>query len=160
MLKNIISYIFIYILLVGCESPFYQYDDVDYGHENDEQLYECEECFLELSIPGSTIDENGYHHIEFIQGNNWTFSMVEASIGVDYHLVGWESDTEYCIEWNNTIECTDVINGSSYSGEDGIANTILGFTEEYIGSIITIYAGYYDNYQEYYLDSMRVIINE
>ena len=163
MLTRMNNYIFICTLLImciGCDNPFIQIDDVDYGHENGEQLYECEDCVLELSIPNSNIDSDGYYHVDFLQGNSWTYSMVEADIGVDYQFVEWDSDTEYCIEWNYTTECTDLINGQSYSGEDGISNTILGFTEEYIGSVITIYASYYDNYQKYYLDSMKVVIDE
>ena len=52
MLKNIISFIFIYIFMVGCENVF--------------QSEECLNCTLELSTE-LMVDKNGYYHL------NWEY---------------------------------------------------------------------------------------
>ena len=53
MMKNILNYIFIYILLVGCESPLV-----------------CEGCYLDIKAPDLTLDDNGYYHLT-INRNKW-----------------------------------------------------------------------------------------
>ena len=145
MLKNIISYIFIYILLVGCENVF--------------QPEECSNCFLELSSE-LYVDENDYSHLYFNHDYIQTFTRIDAYVGYDYEYVGWTSDTQYCFEWNGTQQCNNVINGSSYSGDDGIASNILGVHQEHIGDTIKVFCGYYDNYGNQWLDSLGVIVNE
>ena len=145
MLKNMISYIFIYMLLVGCESVF--------------QSEECSNCTLELSTE-LMVDENGYHHLEWIEGYQQTFTRLDAYVGNDYEFVSWVSDTRFCIEWMGTEECNDVVNGSSYSGSDFMATAVLGVTEQNIGDVVKIYCGYYDDWGVQYLDSLEVIIDE
>ena len=73
---------------------------------------------------------------------------------------GWTSNTQYCFEWNGTQQCNNVVNGSSYSGSDGIASTILGVHQEHIGDTIKVHCGYYDNYGTQWLDSIRIKIDE
>ena len=145
MLKNMISYIFIYILLIGCESVF--------------QSEECSNCILELTTE-LELDSDGNYHLDFNQDYIQTFIRIDADVGHDYEYVGWTSDTQYCFEWNGTTQCSSVVNGSSYSGSDGIASTILGVHGEHIGNIVTVYCGYYDNYGEQWLDSIKVMIDE
>ena len=53
-----------------------------------------------------------------------------------------------------------MINGSSYSGDDGIASNILGVHQEHIGDTITVNCGYYDDYGVQYLNTIKVIIDE
>ena len=145
MLKNIISYIFIYIIMVGCENVF--------------QPEECSNCFLELSSE-LYVDENEYSHLYFNHDYIQTFTRIDAYVGYDYELVGWTSNTQYCFEWNGTQQCNNVVNGSSYSGSDGIASTMLGVHQEHIGDTIKVYCGYYDDYGRQWLDSLEVIVNE
>ena len=145
MLKNMISYIFIYIILVGCENSF--------------QSEECLSCTLELSTE-LFVDNNGYHHLEWLENSNQTFTKIDAYVGNDYEYVNWTSDTEFCIEWMGTQQCNNIVNGSSYSGEDGIASTIIGVHQEHIGDTITVHCGYYDNYGVQYLNTIRIIIYE
>ena len=77
MVKKIISYIFIYILLVGCESPLV-----------------CEDCYLDISAPSLQMDENGYYHMEWLEGYTQTFSTLDANTGSDEIVkVLWESDS-------------------------------------------------------------------
>ena len=148
MLKNIISYIFIYIFLVGCENNIFGYDEP-----------ECSNCVLELYTE-LEVDVNGYHHLPYIQGSVQTYTQVNAYVGHDYEYVGWSSDTEYCLEWNGTTQCWNLINGSSYSDMDGVATTILGVHEQHVGDTIKVYCGYYWDYGPQYLDSLKIIVEE
>jgi hypothetical protein len=148
MLRNIVSFIFIYIFIISC-------DDNVVGIYSQS---ECSNCILELTTE-LEVDENDYYHLNFINGSNQTFKRIDAQVGHDYEYVGWTSDTQYCFEWNGTEQCNNVVNGSSYSGMDGIASTILGVHDVHIGDTIKVYCGYY--YMEtQYLDSLEVIINE
>ena len=140
MVKNIISYIFIYILLVGCESPLV-----------------CEDCYLNIKAPDLQIDNNGYYHMEFLDSYIQTFSALEAETGItDYNQkVNWMSNKEILISgyW------TDLVNGSSYTDGGGKAYTVLGVWENFIGDTVTVYCGYY--YDETLLmDSLNVIVAE
>ena len=60
MVKNTLKYIFIYILLVGCESPLV-----------------CEDCYLDIKAPDLQMDSNGYYHIEYLDSYTQTFSTLE-----------------------------------------------------------------------------------
>jgi hypothetical protein len=151
MVKNIINHIFIYTLLMICVSC----SDNILGTEN-----ECLDCVLELSIPELNIDSNDYYHLDYNDDYIQTFAKIEAYVGVSYVHLGWQSDTEYCVQmWNHT-ECNDVVNPASYSGSDGYAHQMIGVHQEHIGDTITVHCGYYDNYNEQYLNSIRIIIDE
>ena len=149
--RNIINHIFIYILLVICIGC----SDNIVGITED-----CSNCVLELEIPELMTDDNGYYHLEFDENYIQTFTKIEAYVGIDYAYIGWESDTEYCVQMWNYIECNDVVNPASYSGSDGYAHQMLGVHQEHIGDTITVHCGYYDNYNEQYLNSIRIIIDE
>ena len=58
------------------------------------------------------------------------------------------------------IGANDVVNPASYSGSDGYATQIMGVHQEHIGDTITVHCGYYDSYNEQYLNSIRIIIDE
>ena len=151
MVKNIINHIFIYTLLMVCVSC----SDNILGTEN-----ECLDCVLELSIPELNIDSNDYYHLDYNDDYIQTFAKIEAYVGVSYVHLGWQSDTEYCVQmWNHT-ECNDVVNPASYSGSDGYAHQMIGVHQEHIGDTITVHCGYYDSYNEQYLNSIRIIIDE
>ena len=151
MLKNIINYIFKYILLlicIGCESNIVG------------MTGSCSDCVLELNIPELTIDNNGYYHLYYNDNHIQTFAKLEAYVGVGYIHLGWESDTEYCVQmWNHT-ECNDVVNPASYSGSDGYAHQMMGVHQEHIGDTINVHCGYYDDYGVQYLNNIKVIVNE
>ena len=110
MVKKIISYIFIYIVLVGCESPLV-----------------CEDCYLDIKAPNLTLDNNGYYHMEFLE------------ILIAGH-------------WTN------LVNGSSYTDDDGKAYTVLGVWENFTGDTIKVYSGYTDNCNIQHVDSLEVVI--
>ena len=139
MVKKIISYIFIYILLVGCELPLV-----------------CEDCYLDISAPDLQMDGNGYYHMNFLDSYIQTFSTLEAKTGItDYNQkVKWVSNKEILIAgyWTN------LVNGSSYTDSDGKAYTVLGVWDNFIGDTVRVYSGYTDNCNIQHVDSLEVVI--
>ena len=139
MVKKIISYIFIYILLVGCESPLV-----------------CEGCYLDITAPDLTLDSNGYYHMEFLDSYVQTFSTLEAETGITSYnqKVKWVSNKEILIAgyWTN------LVNGSSYTDDGGNAYTVLGVWENFTGDTIKVYSGYTDNCNIQHVDSLEVVI--
>ena len=151
MFKNTIKYIFIYticIITVGCE------------YDLPLSIQSCSDCTLELSIPELDFDSNGYYHLDYNYNHIQTFAKLEAYVGVNYVHLTWESDTEYCVQMWNFTECNDVVNPASYSGNDGIANQMMGVHQEHIGDTITVHCSYHDDYGVEYLNNVKVIINE
>ena len=70
MVKNVIKYIFIYTLLVGCGT--------------DNVLGTCDsDCYLEINAPNLEIDNNEYYHMTFLDGYIQTFTTLEAQTGTD-----------------------------------------------------------------------------
>ena len=149
MTKKIVKYIFIYtlfVLFVGCENPM--------------SNQTCDYCFLQMDAPELQLDENGVYNLYFNQNNIQTFTKLRAYIGYEYEYVGWTTNVSF--EGCTWDYCEDVpiVNGASYSSEDGYAYTMLGVYEENIGDIATIWVGYYDSYGNQWLDSIKVKINE
>ena len=151
MLKNMINHIFIYILLIiciGCESNIVGVTG------------SCSDCVLEVSVPDLDVDSNGFYHLEFDEYYIQTFVKLEAYVGIGYAHLGWESDTENCVQMWNYMDCNDVVNPASYSDSDGYAYQMMGVHQEHIGDTITVHCGYYDNYGEQYLNNIKVIVDE
>ena len=140
MVKNLIMYIFIYILLVGCES-----------------LLVCEDCYLNIKASDLQMDGDGYYHIEFLDSYIQTFSTLEAETGItDYNQkVNWVSNKEILIAgyWTN------LVNGSSYTDDDGKAYTVISIWENFIGDTVKVYSGYTDNCNILHVDSLEVVID-
>ena len=141
MVKNILKYIFIYILLVGCNSPLI-----------------CEDCYLNTGAPDLQMDENGYYHMEFLDSYVQTFSTLEAKTGIiSYNQkINWVSNKEILIAgyWTN------LVNGSSYTDEEGKAYTVLGVWENFIGDTVKVYSGYTDNCDILHVDSLEIVIDD
>ncbi len=150
-MKNIIRYIFIYtigILFVGCDNnPMEPSQDF------------CDYCHLEIET-NLPMDENGIYHLDFNDGEIQTFTQLRAYIGYEYEYVGWTTNVSF--EGCTWDYCEDipVVNGSGYSSDDGYAYQMMGVMEENIGQIATIWVGYYDSYNNQWLDSIRIQINE
>ena len=145
MVKKTFLYIFIYTLLIGCntQNPL--------GSE-------CESnCYLEISAPSLELDENGYYHIEWLNGYTQTFSTLQAKTnsGEKIYKVQWGSDLGviYAGEFISSV------NSASYTNENGIANTVLSVWEVMVDDTITIYSGYYDECNYEYFDSMKVVVD-
>jgi len=146
MVKKLFTYIFIYTLLVGCDTQNPLINDT------------CETgCYLDVAAPSLQMDGNGYYHIEWIGGYSQTFSTLSAKTGSEYLVqkVYWHSDSG--IEYNgNFVSC---INPASYTN-NGVAQQTMGIWEEMIGDTITIYVGYYDDCGNEHKDYMRVIVED
>ena len=142
MVKKSILYIFIYTLLVGCDTLILN--------------NECEtDCYLDVGAPSLQIDENGYYHMEWLEGYNQTFSTLDANTGSDGIVkVMWESDSgiNYNGYWVSSV------NPASYT-DNGVAHTVLAAWEEQIGDTLTVYAQYQDECGIEYLDSIKVVID-
>ena len=148
MVKKTFLYIFIYTLLVGCDTQ---------SILTNETSEECvSNCYLEISAPSLQIDENEYYHMEWLEGYNQTFSTLDANTGSDGIVkVMWESDSgiNYNGYWVSSV------NPASYTN-NGIAHTVLSAWEEQIGDTLTIYAGCYDEICDVqHLDSIKVVID-
>ena len=144
MVKKSILYIFIYTLLVGCNTQNPLRNECETG------------CYLEVSAPSLQMDENGYYHIEWLEGYNQTFSTLRANTGSGYLIqkVYWNSDSG--IEYSG--EFVSCVNPASYT-DDGVAHTVMAVWEEMIGDTITIYAGYYDDCSNQLVDLIRVVVD-
>ena len=139
-LINTCSYILIYILCVGCSNSLV-----------------CEsDCYLDLNS-NLTQDVNDFYHIEFLPGYVQTFTTIEAQTGISgyYEKVVWMSNRQVSIQ----NEWTNLVNRNSYTDDKGVAKTVLGVWEEFIGDTITIYSGYVDQCDIHHFDSLKIIID-
>ena len=145
MVKKSILYIFIYTLLVGCNT------------QNPLGNNECESDFtMNVEAPELEMDENGYYHIEWLEGYNQTFATLEAITNTEgYNKIYWNSQSgiEYSGEF---ISC---VNPVSYTS-NGVARQTMAVWEEMVGDTITIYAGFTDWCDFQYLDSIGVIVED
>ena len=144
MVKKSILYIFIYTLLVGCntQNPLNSECDID--------------CYLEVEAPDLQIDGNGYYHMEWLEGYTQTFSTLDANTGSNEIVkVMWDSDSgiNYNGYWVSSV------NPASYT-DNGVSHTVLSVWEEQIGDTLTVYAGYNDECGVEYIDSIRIIIKD
>jgi hypothetical protein len=144
MVKNVIKYIFIYIICIGCESSVTCLDD----------------CYIDVSAPSLEMDENGYYHIEFLDDYIQTFSTLKVNTGVEQQKINWVSDTEINITYNGQDNWTNIVNGHSYTDNEGVAYTVIGIWKELTGDTIKVYCGYVSECNIQYIDSLGVIINE
>ena len=142
MVKKLFIYIFIYTLLVGCDTLILN--------------NECEsECFLDVEAPSLQIDNNGYYHMEWLEGYTQTFSTLDANTGSNKILkVMWDSDSgiNYSGYWVSSV------NPASYT-DGGVAHTVLAAWEEQIGDTLTVYAQYQDECGVEYTDSIKVVVD-
>ena len=145
MVKKLFTYIFIYTLLVGC-------DIQDPISSNDI----CESnCYLEIGAPSLQIDNNGYYHMEWLDGYQQTFSTLDANTGSNQiRKVYWgsESGIEY---GGDFVSC---VNPASYTNK-GTTHTVVGVWEEMVGDTILIYAGYYDHCSNEHKDVIGIIVD-
>ena len=152
MVKKLFWVIFISILIVGCDNQI-----VTPSLENEEEVIEENEVTYYLDLESYlNLDENGYYVMEYLQDWNQTFTTLTAMTGSynQYQKVAWMSNKE--IQVGN--HWVTLVNGDSYTDELGEAHTVLGVWQEFIGDTIKVYAGYNDEYNNHYLDSLEVII--
>ena len=142
-MRKLISYIFICILLIGCE------------YENP-LTSECESDFEMDVVSDLVMDENGYYHIEWLEGYNQTFATLEVVTNTKgYNRIYWNCDSG--IEYSG--EFVSCVNPVSYTNE-GIARQTMAVWEEMIGDTLTIYAGFEDWCYNEHIDSIRIIVED
>ena len=145
MVKKLFTYIFIYTLLVGCDTQSLESNETGY--------------FLEVAAPSLELDVNGYYHIEFLEGYTQTFSTLDANTGSEDmpQKVMWESDSGiYESYTGNFVSC---VNPASYTNH-GKAHTVVSVWEEHIGDTIRVYAWYVDEKLKEYIDSIGIIVKD
>ena len=144
MVKKLILYIFIYTLLIGCntQNPLNS---------------ECESDFtVNVEAPELEMDENGYYHIEWLEGYNQTFATLEAITNTEgYNKIYWTSQEG--IEYGG--EFVSCVNPASYTS-DGVARQTMAVWEEMVGDTIMIYAGFEDWCYNQHVDSIGVIVED
>ena len=118
MIKNIIKYIFIYtigILFVGCNN----------NPMTPSQEF-CDYCYLELEAPDLPMDENGIYQLNYNGSALQTFTKLRAYVGYELEYLGWTTNISFegCT-WNY-CENIPVVNGASYSSDDGYAYQMMG----------------------------------
>ena len=148
MLEKIIKYIFIYticVITIGCDNPM--------------SIETCDYCHLELEAPELPMMD-GVYQLDYNDEELQTFTKLRAYVGYEMEYTGWTTNVTF--EGCTWDYCEDIpiVNGSSYSSDDGYAYQMMGVMEENIGDIATIWVGYYDSYGNQWLDSIRIIINE
>tara|TARA_Y100000310_G_scaffold40760_1_gene38218 strand:+ start:199 stop:672 length:474 start_codon:yes stop_codon:yes gene_type:complete len=153
VVKKILLVIFISILVIGCDNqmiaPIENYESIGVI-ENEEPLYYLQlESYLD-------IDANGYYTMEFLNNYYQTFTTLSAITGSNevYQKVSWMSNKEIKIGgyWTN------LVNGSSYTDDNGEAHTVLGIWPEFVDDTIKVFAGYTDEDNNHYVDSLEVIV--
>ena len=147
-MKNIIKYIFIYticVITIGCDNPM--------------SIETCDYCHLELEAPELPMMD-GVYQLDYNDEELQTFTKLRAYVGYEMEYTGWTTNVTF--EGCTWDYCEDIpiVNGSSYSSDDGYAYQMMGVMEENIGQTATIWVGYYDNYGTQWLDSIRIKINE
>ena len=149
MVKKIIKYIFIYticVITIGCES-------------SPMSVQTCDYCHLELEAPDLPM-VNGIYQLNYNDEALQTFTQLRAYVGYELEYLGWTTNVSFegCT-WDY-CENIPIVNGASYSNEDGYSYQMMGVMEGNIGQTATIWVGYYDDYGKQWLDSIRVKINE
>ena len=148
MLEKIIKYIFIYticVITIGCDNPM--------------SIETCDYCHLELEAPELPMMD-GVYQLDYNDEELQTFTKLRAYVGYEMEYTGWTTNVTF--EGCTWDYCEDIpiVNGSSYSSDDGYAYQMMGVMEENIGQTATIWVGHYDNYGTQWLDSIRIKINE
>ena len=153
MLRKLISYIFICVLLTGCD-------------DSNPLINEYQECESDVMLGFTNlIDENGYYPLEWVDGSVQTITILHVETNLQgNNLIDWYSDT--CFNYEN--DCVSCVNPSSYTSEDDCdgmdcfsgttTQQTMAVWEEMIGDTITIYAEFTDWCQIQHIDSLKVVV--
>ena len=129
----------ILIFILGCEkNPFGFIEDI----------FEYDELSSIVFQLDNEVDENGFIHITTNPNVFQTFYRISGHLyrdGNPMNVVkfGWRSETY----WTNDGYEIPIVNGSSYSNEDGEVNTMMGVLHSMVGDTLTILYGFYDGWK-------------
>mgnify|MGYP001384935592 CR=1 FL=1 len=73
--------------------------------------------------------------------------------------VKWISNKEINIQHYGQDNWTNLVNTSSYTDDEGVAHTVLGVWEQFVGDTIKVYSGYSNNCDILYIDSLEVVVD-
>ena len=172
MMKNGLITLIVFSLFFGCSDPFSS-ELSPITFELDAGLYEDGNGFHHLMIDmdrwqtlhrlSGHVYRNG-EPINIIKfgwsaSHYWyigdTLGYVIANHGLSDDLIYVAYDTTY-LDWFSGFE-VPVVNGASYSREDGEVNTMFAPVQSMKGDTVTVYFGYHDNwtyddtYGEFYI---------
>mgnify|MGYP001230304882 CR=1 FL=1 len=136
------------LILFGCSSQ----------PNEPNQIYDFE---LDLNLMQ---DENGYFHLPMdISGsfsNQVLHKFAVNTNNPNVQLVHWMSNTFYEMDYFGYTNLIPIINGSSYTYEDGMAYTMFGPHLEQVGDTIAVLVGYTDSHTfECYTLSFNIILD-
>ena len=118
---------------------------------------------FELKL-GLEQDENGYFYLPMNpQGvsNQTLHKLAVDTNNPNIQLVHWTSDTFYEMDYFGYTELVPILNGSSYSYEDGMAYTMFGPHMEQVGDTVAVLVGYTDSHTfECYVLNFNIILGE
>ena len=144
-MRNILA--FVYLLLVGCSNQIFEPTGYQPICDFDVRIWS--------DLPRGNV---GDYKLEWQDSDTQTFGIIKANIGHNsVQKVAWQSDYEvyYQGQWIN------LVNQASYSTEDGIATTVLGVFENFIGDVITVAIGFKDECGTQYFETCTVeVVNE
>ena len=137
------------LILFGCSNQSYEPN----------QIYDFE---LELNL---SQDENGYFYLPMgVSGsfsNQVLHKLAVNTNNPNIQLVHWTSDTFYEMDYFGYTELVPILNGSSYSYEDGMAYTMFGPHMEQAGDTVAVLVGYTDSHTfECYVLNFNIILGE
>tara|TARA_B100000315_G_scaffold254477_1_gene295627 strand:+ start:653 stop:1066 length:414 start_codon:yes stop_codon:yes gene_type:complete len=137
-MKNIILLLFV----VSCNNPIVSDDTYEPPPTPFEVYMEVEQ------------DNSGYYHITYPQGSTSSYDRVYVKT-IPTQRVFWNSpntfDTYYQQQWFST----PIIQYSTYSSSDSIAQQLFYLYEQFIGDTLTIVGGLSENTWDY----LQVIIH-
>ncbi len=138
------------LILFGCSNQSY---------EPDYQTYDFE---LDLNLPQ---DKNGYFHLPMESSGSFSNQVLHKfavnTNNPNIQLVHWVSDTFYEMNYFGYVDLVPIINGSSYTGEDGMAYTMFGPHLQQIGDTVAVLVGYTDSHtSECYVLNFNIILGE
>ena len=150
--------IVLFLIIVGCDNNVMDptmYEGYN-GNSKWSTQYNCENYYLKMDSYLYR-DGYGYYHMQFLDSYNQTFTTISAETGsIDYYQkVKFLSNKEIFLH-DNWI---NLINSNSYTDENGIANGVISVWEQFVDDTVKIYAGYMDECDNQYIDSIQVIIN-
>ena len=136
------------LILFGCSNQSYEPN----------QIYDFE---LELNL---SQDENGYFYLPMgVSGsfsNQVLHKLAVNTNNPNIQLVHWTSDTFYEMDYFGYTDLVPIINGSSYSYEDGMAYTMFGPHMEQVGDTVAVLVGYTDSHTtECYVLNFEIILD-
>ena len=125
-------------LFVGCSEPFYPLFQPDPENEISTIVF----------VLQNEVDHNGYLHLVHNPNYFQSLHRIKGHVYRDDKPMnvlkfGWYSDTY----WTHDGYEIPVVNGSSYSREDGEVNTMMGIIPNMVDDTITVHYGWYDDWK-------------